>query len=245
MKIAVYGYGTMGKIVAQKLEEKEGIRFIGAVSENESDEKICFSKFQNLKEKPDVLIDFSHFSKIDEILKYCLDEKVALFIATTGHTEEQKEKISASAKEIPILLASNTSLGVNLLNELIGKIVPVLKDWDIELIEKHHNKKVDSPSGTARTLLEKVQEALESERVLKYGRVGMEKRDKNEIGVHAIRGGTIVGEHSLIFAGEDEVIELKHEAHSKQIFANGAVTGAIWLGKKEKGFYTMKDVLFM
>ncbi|MGL4393349.1 MAG: 4-hydroxy-tetrahydrodipicolinate reductase [Fusobacteriaceae bacterium] len=242
MKIAVFGYGAMGKIVADTINSRENLELVGTVDQIVGEAK--FKKLEDMKEKPDVIIDFSHFSKLSEVIDYGLKENIAVFVATTGHSEEQLKYLESASKKIPILKATNTSLGVNLLNELMKYIVPVLQDWDIELIEKHHNKKIDSPSGTAKTLLEKINEALSEKRDYKYGRQGNSKREKKEIGVHAVRGGTIVGEHSVIFAGEDEIVELKHEAHSKKIFANGAVTGAIWLAQKKAGFYKMSDVLF-
>ncbi len=243
MKIAVYGYGTMGKLVVEILKERKNIIFVGAVDEKQTVDLSCYKNLNSLPEKPDVIIDFSHFSKLKEILDYAEKNEVALLVATTGHGEDDKIKLEQASKKIPILVASNTSLGVNLLNELMKYIVPVLEEWDIELIEKHHNKKLDSPSGTAKTLLENISNALKEKREFKYGREGMEKREKKEIGVHSVRGGTIVGEHSVIFAGEDEVIEIKHEAHSKKIFANGAITGAMWLVSQNNGIYKMSDVL--
>ncbi|MGL5123332.1 MAG: 4-hydroxy-tetrahydrodipicolinate reductase [Fusobacteriaceae bacterium] len=243
MKIAVYGYGTMGKLIVDILKEKKNIIFVGAVDEKETIYTQCYKNLNSLPEKPDVIIDFSHFSKLNEILEYANKNKVALLIATTGHSENDKLKLEEAGKKNPILVASNTSLGVNLLNELMKYIVPVLENWDIELIEKHHNKKLDSPSGTAKTLLENINNTLKEKKEYKYGREGMEKRETKEIGVHSVRGGTIVGEHSVIFAGEDEVIEIKHEAHSKKIFANGAITGAIWLANQDNGMYKMSDVL--
>lgn len=244
MKIAVYGYGAMGKLVSEKLKEKEGVEFLGAVDESRADEKDIFKTLEHLPKPPQVIIDFSHYSKLEPLLEYCKKNSCGLFVATTGHTEEQKKDAENMSKYFPVIMATNTSLGVNLLNELMKIIVPVLEDWDIELIEKHHNKKLDSPSGTAKTFLEKINETLTKERGYIHGREGMKKREKNEIGVHSLRGGTIVGEHSVIFAGEDEVVEIKHEAHSKAIFANGAITGALWLCNKKPGFYTMKEVLF-
>lgn len=250
MKIAVHGYGAMGKIVVEKLNEIEGVEVVGVVdSYQATKDSSVKSNCYEIETTPDVIIDFSHISKTEELLNYCVEKRVKLFLATTGHDESGVQKIEEASKEIAIVKATNTSLGVNLLNELMRYIVPALESWDIELIEKHHNKKLDSPSGTARTLLEKINSALSEvakveERELVHGRSGMKKREKNEIGVHAVRGGTIVGEHSVIFAGEDEIIEIKHEAHSKKIFANGAIKGAMWLYYKEKGLYSMADILF-
>ena len=241
MKIAVCGYGAMGKLLSETLKLKLGEDFIGVVDRNSEH---CFENFNLLPEKPDVIIDFSHVDNLKELLKYSLQNKNSVLIATTGYSSEDINEIKRVSKEIPILMATNTSLGINLLNEIMAHIVPVLEEWDIEIIEKHHNKKMDSPSGTAKTLLEKINESLNQKKKYSYGRVGMEKREKDEIGVHSIRGGTIVGEHSVIFAGEDEIIEIKHEAHSKKIFINGAIKGAIWLAHKKPGLYTMKDLLF-
>jgi len=245
MNIVTYGYGAMGKLLAEAIEASTKVNLVAVVDSmtTETNEKLVNS-LDEIKENFDVIIDFSHFSNLDAIVDYCLVHKTATLIATTGHSDEQLAKLDELTKVAPVLLSSNTSLGVNLLNKLMGILVPVLNDWDIELIEKHHNKKGDSPSGTAKTLLEKINEALESERALVHGRDGFKKREKEEIGVHAVRGGTIVGEHSVIFAGEDEVIEIKHEAHSKKVFVNGAIKGAVWVANKEAGLYSMDDVLF-
>ncbi|MGL5232530.1 MAG: 4-hydroxy-tetrahydrodipicolinate reductase [Fusobacteriaceae bacterium] len=244
MKIAVHGYGAMGKIVVEKINERTELKLVGIIDDGADSSDYYIHSLDELQEKPDVIIDFSHYTKLEPLVEYCKENQVALFVATTGHTDEQKKYAQDNANRFPLIMATNTSLGVNLLNEIMGKIVPVLNEWDIELIEKHHNKKIDSPSGTAKTLLEKINQALTEEKSYKYGRSGIEKRDKNEIGVHSLRGGTIVGEHSVIFAGEDEVIEIKHEAHSKRIFANGALKGAMWLASKGPGIYQMRDVLF-
>lgn len=241
MKVAVCGYGAMGKLLSETLKGKKEIEFVGVI--DRKDEK-CFKNFDELLEKPEVIIDFSHVNNLESLLRYSVKNKIPILIATTGYNSEAIKEIEKASKEIPILMASNTSLGINLLNEIMKHIVPVLEEWDIEIIEKHHNKKIDSPSGTAKTLLEKINGALIQKKNYVYGRVGMEKREKNEIGIHSIRGGTIVGEHSVIFAGEDEIIEFKHEAHSKKVFVNGAITGAVWLSQKEPGLYEMKDLLF-
>ena len=178
-------------------------------------------------EKGDVIVDFSHYSRLDTLLDYAVTNELPLVIATTGYSDEILKKIEDSSKKIPILLSSNMSLGINLLQDILEKITPILyPNYDIELIEKHHNKKIDSPSGTAKTLLEVMKKSIDDVIEEKYGRVGMEKREKNEIGVHSLRGGTIVGEHSVLFCGNDEIIELKHTALSKKIFAEGALQGA-------------------
>ena len=165
-------------------------------------------------------------------------------IATTGFTEKEIEKIESAAKEAPIIFSYNTSLGVNLLGELVKKMAGALGEgFDIEIMEKHHNKKLDSPSGTAKFLLDRVVEGHPEKLSPVYGREGMARRETNEVGVHAVRGGSIVGEHSVIFAGEDEIVEIKHEALSKNIFVRGALKGIGFLKGKENNLYTMKDVL--
>ena len=245
MNTAIYGYGTMGKFLVESVNKYEGMALAGVVDDyKEFSEDFVYKTFEDVPNKIDVIIDFSHPSNLDKVLAYALKTKTPVLIATTGLTETDYKKINEASKEIAVLTPTNTSLGVNLLNELMKYIVPVLEEtFDIEVIEKHHNKKLDSPSGTAKTLLEKIQNSLTEKKNYVHGREGMAKRDKKEIGVHAIRGGSIVGEHSVIFAGEDEIIEIKHEALSKKIFSNGACKGAAWLVGKPAGYYEMKEVL--
>ena len=202
--------------------------------------------YKDLKEivtKIDGIIDFSHFSLTEEILKYAIEINSPLVIATTGHTDEQKLKIEEASKKIAILKATNTSLGVNIMNQIVSYATKLLADFDIELIEKHHNRKIDAPSGTAATLLEVINESLSEKKNFVYGREGNKKREKNEIGVHAIRAGNIVGEHTVIFSSGDEIIEIKHEALSRKIFADGAVKAILSLTNKPSGLYLMKDIL--
>lgn len=230
MRIALHGTGTMGKTIKELGGEKI-ISFVDSIDIIDIDEKI------------DVVIDFSHFSKLDELIEHCTLRNYPLVIATTGYTGATLEKIISASKKIPILLSSNTSLGVNALNSLLKKLVPQLEDgFDIEIVEKHHNKKIDSPSGTAITLLETIQNSLKEKYTVVNGRKGVAKRDFKEIGMHSIRGGTIVGEHSIIFAGEDEIIEVTHKALSKKIFAVGALKCAEFLKDKEARLYTMEDI---
>ena len=202
--------------------------------------------YKDLKEidnKIDGIIDFSHFSLTEEILKYAIEINSPLVIATTGHTDEQKLKIEEASKKIAILKATNTSLGVNIMNQIVSYATKLLADFDIELIEKHHNRKIDAPSGTAVTLLEVINESFSEKKNFVYGREGNKKREKNEIGVHAIRAGNIVGEHTVIFSSGDEIIEIKHEALSRKIFADGAVKAILSLTNKPSGLYLMKDIL--
>ncbi len=244
MNIAVFGFGVMGRHVIDSVS-KAGLNMVGAVEPfGDFEGENIYKSLDEINEKIDVIIDFSHFSNVETVLEYALREKVAVLIATTGFSEEVEDKIKEAGKEIPVLLASNTSLGVNVFVETLKKVVPMLaEDYDIEIIEKHHNRKIDSPSGTAKTLLETINDSLPEKRDLVHGREGMKKREQNEIGVHAVRGGSIVGEHTVIFAGQDEVIEIKHEAFSRKLFANGAVKAAKYLYGKEAGLYTMQNVL--
>lgn len=226
----MHGTGTMGKTIRDIGDDKI-VAFVDRIEEIDINEKI------------DVVVDFSHFSKLNDLLDRCVERNYPLVIATTGYSGETLEKIVEASKKIPILLSSNTSLGINAINSVLEKLVPKLEEnFDIEIIEKHHNKKIDSPSGTAITLLETIQKSLHEKYNVVYGREGMTKREKKEIGIHAIRGGTIVGEHTVIFAGEDEIIEISHKALSKKIFAVGALKCADFIIGKQPRLYTMKDI---
>ena len=196
-----------------------------------------------VEELADVIIDFSHHSTIDDTLSYAIKTKTPIVIATTGFNEEELEKIKKASNIIPIFHSSNMSLGVNVLVKLVKEAAKSLNGFDIEIIEKHHNKKLDAPSGTAVMIANGVKEVLPDSEYI-YGRHGRsDKRSSNEIGIHAIRGGTIVGEHTTIFAGHDEVVEIKHSAQSKDIFAKGAIAAAKFLVKQEAGYYNMNNML--
>lgn len=243
MNIAVYGAGTMSRLVAASLEVDTRFNLMGMIDKRVSGEGI-YSTPSEIGGKVEGIIDFSHPSNLDEMLEFAEKSSIPVLIATTGFTNVEIEKIEKASANAPIIFTYNTSLGVNLLGELVNKMVGSLGiDFDVEIIEKHHNKKLDSPSGTAKFLLDKVIDGHRDNLSPVYGREGMVKREKGEVGVHSIRGGSIVGEHSVIFAGEDEIIEIKHEALSKKIFVKGALTGVNFLKYKENGLYTMKDVL--
>lgn len=230
MEIIIHGTGAMGRLLKEIAESYEDIKITGFADELTD-------------ETGDIIIDFSHYSRLDALLDYSKNKRIPLIVATTGYSNETMRKIEETVKEIPVLLSSNMSLGVNLLNDILERIVPVLyENYDIEVIEKHHNKKVDSPSGTAKTLVETIERSCTEEMREQYGREGNSKRERNEIGIHSLRGGTIVGEHSVLFCGEDEIIEIKHTAMSKKIFAMGALKAARFLVGKEAGLYTMKDI---
>lgn len=235
MKVALVGYGTMGQLVEKKLKEAKH-EVVGIVSIG------MLENLEQIKEKFDVIIDFSHPSYLEMVLAYVEQYDVPLVVATTGYNEIQIAAIKQCAKHHPVVYTANFSLGITVFEEVLKQITPILEDsFDIEVIEKHHNKKVDAPSGTAKMLVNAMNKNHAYEEV--NGRSGMRKRSK-EIGIHAIRGGSIVGEHTVIFAGEDEVFEIKHEAHSKNIFVNGAIKAASFIVGKQAGLYNMNDVLF-
>ena len=233
MKACVVGYGAMGKIISEMLGDD---LFLNVALECEN------KNFDNVKDKIDVIIDFSSPFNLDMICDYVSKTKTPVVFATTGYSKEQLEKIDQLSKIAPVLRSANFSLGVIVLNRLVKEITPLLEGYDIEIIEAHHNKKVDAPSGTAKMLLKSAMDATGYD--AKMGRNGYCPREKNEIGVSAVRGGTIVGEHEVMYCGNDEVITLKHSAQSKKIFATGAIKAARWLKDQKPGFYDMEDVLF-
>lgn len=242
---ALIGYGKMGKMLKTTIDESEGIIFAGAIGPEEGAVEnldiICenlYGKGENI----DVIIDFSYPGNLEIVSEFALSHNIPLVIATTGHTAEQIEKIKDLSKKLPVVYTANFSLGITVLNKVLKDITPILKDsFDIEIIEKHHNQKVDSPSGTAKMLLSTVNCNEEFNCI--YGRYGMKKREK-EICVHTIRGGTIAGEHTVLFAGEDEILEFSHVANSRKIFALGAVKAAKYIINKPVGLYNMDQVLF-
>lgn len=246
LKVIVNGcLGKMGKVLARCVQEDNELELVCGVSFNpiESPDYKIYSKMADVEEVADVIIDFSHHSTLDDVLSFALKTKTPLVIATTGYNDEELSKIKEASKVIPIFLSFNMSLGVNVLLKLVKEATKVLEGFDIEVIEKHHNKKVDAPSGTAVMIANAVKEVLPNIEY-NYGRYGREaKRSENEIGIHAVRGGTIVGEHNVIYAGHDEIVELKHIAQSKDIFAKGAITAAKYLVNQDPGYYNMDNML--
>jgi len=239
MKIVVYGAGVMAQYVKESILNT-GNEFLGFIDPLGNGDYVTL---KNTDIEYEGIIDFSHFSLLEEVLESAIEKNVPLLIATTGHSEEQLKKINEAADKIPLIKATNTSEGVSLFNEIVAYATKLLQGFDIEIIEKHHNRKIDAPSGTANTLLEIINENLKEEYDTVYGREGHSKRKEKEIGMHSIRGGNIVGEHSVIFAKNDEIIEIKHEALSRKIFSDGSVKAINYLKGKKPGMYTMKDVL--
>ena len=246
--IAICGAsGHMGRVIADIIANRADCTVcagIDKITKSYADFPIVETPDQ-LPEKPDVIIDFSHPSTLNGLLGYCMTNGVPLVIATTGYSEEQIMQIRKAAESIPVFFTFNMSLGINLLAELAKKAAAVLEgQFDIEIIEKHHNQKLDAPSGTALALADACNDALDEKYEYCYGRADRrEKRPVNEIGISAVRGGNIVGEHEVIFAGMDEVITIKHTAYSKGVFGKGAVEAAKFLSGKPAGLYDMKEVI--
>lgn len=246
--IAICGAnGKMGKNVYNCASSREDCKVIAGIdifTEQYADFPIVDAP-SKLPEKPDVIIDFSNPASLDGLLEYCLSTGTAIVVASTGYSDEQIQKIKNAAQQIPVFFTFNMSLGINLLVELAKKAASVLGDrFDVEIVEKHHNQKIDAPSGTAIMLANAVNESLGNTKNYVYDRHSRrQKRDKSEIGMHSIRGGTIVGEHDVIFAGNDEVITLSHSAASKTVFAEGAVNAAVFLKDQPAGLYDMSMLI--
>lgn len=248
IKTAIVGCnGKMGCFVAQSVSENAntGVLFgVDAFGENKNDFPV-YKSFDEACEKPDVIIDFSNPAALDGMLDYAVKNSVPCVICTTGYSAAQVEQIKEASKSIAVFYSGNMSLGINLLIALSQQAAKVLgSGFDIEIVEKHHNLKVDAPSGTALMIADAISDTLDEEPQYVYDRHAYrKKRSKNEIGIHSVRGGTIVGEHEVIFAGHDEVLTLTHQAQSKEVFAAGAVNAAVFLASQQPGMYDMGKML--
>jgi 4-hydroxy-tetrahydrodipicolinate reductase len=191
----------------------------------------------------DVVVDFSHISALPALLEYCKKCKLPLVLATTGQNDEQKTQIIEASKEIPVFLSANMSVGVALMKDLVRRAAQVLNGYDIEVIEKHHNQKLDAPSGTALLLADAAAEGAGGKRFVYDRHAVRRKRDPGEIGISSVRGGTIIGEHEVLFAGYNEVITIAHSAQSRELFAAGALRAARFMAGKPAGLYTMDDLV--
>ncbi len=231
--------GRMGQAVISSADSNDKVTVIAAIDQGDS--------LANAIQNADVVIDFSHHSVTAEAATLCGEHSLPLVIGTTGHSREELEVIKQAADSIPVVLAPNFSVGVNTLFWLANKAATSLGDnFDIEVIEMHHRHKVDAPSGTARRLAEILAAArsLSYEENTRHGRQGITgAREKNEIGVHALRGGDVVGDHTVVFAADGERLELTHKASSRETFANGSIRAAIWASSRPPGLYDMQDVL--
>lgn len=236
--------GRMGRVVDHICEEMEDLSIVVGV--DPALPKCSFpvySAFDQVKEEVDVIIDFSFHSAIGSLLDFAKMNRIPAVIATTGFTQQELDLLDRARHEIPVFRSANMSLGVNLICQLAKKAARFLPDFDIEIIEKHHNQKVDSPSGTALMLADEISSVMPYETSYRFGREGIcGKRTKEEIGIHAVRGGSIVGEHDVIFAGLGETVTISHSAGTREILANGAVCAARFLVDRKPGLYSMKDI---
>lgn len=240
--------GKMGQVITEIVESDDNAIIVAGIdiSQKWNNKYPVYQSFLQCSVKADVIIDFSSPRNLTEMLDFAKAKGIGIVLCTTGFSKEEQILIDETANEIPILRSANMSMGINLMTKLIQEAAKVLTDagFDIEIVEKHHNKKVDAPSGTALALADAMNEALDNEYDYKYDRTKERiMRSKKEIGISAVRGGSIVGEHEVIFAGTDEVIEIKHTAYSKAIFAKGAVQAAKYLPGKAAGMYRMSDLM--
>lgn len=240
--------GKMGQVITDIVDADEKAVIVAGIdtTQNRVNKYPVYQSFAKCNVKADVIIDFSSPANLREMLDYAIEKGIGIVLCTTGFSKEELALIDAAAKKIAILRSANMSMGINLIMKLLKEAAGLLADagFDIEIVEKHHNRKVDAPSGTALALADVMNEALNNEYEYKYDR-SQERvmRSKKEIGISAVRGGTIVGEHEVIFAGTDEVIEIKHTAYSKAVFAKGAVQAAKYLPGKSAGMYDMSNVM--
>lgn len=239
--------GAMGQVISSLAETDGEMEIVAGVDLN-TERKNGYPVYASLEECPraDVIIDFASAKAVDHLLDYCAATGTPVVLCTTGLSEEQIRRVEETAKTAAVLRSANMSLGINLLLKLVKEAARVLAaaDFDIEILEKHHNRKLDAPSGTALALADSINEAMESQYHYVYDRSSRrQKRDPKEIGIQSVRGGSIVGEHDVIFAGQDEVITISHTAYSRAIFAKGAVAAAKFLAGKTSGLYDMADVI--
>lgn len=244
MKVIINGaLGKMGlEITKLVCEGYYGASLAAMIDKNALPTDNAYTAIADYCGEADVIIDFSHHSAVSELLSYAVAHKTPIVIATTGHTEEEKAMMQDAAKEIPVFHSANMSLGVATLTTLVKTAAKLFPDADIEIVEKHHTNKLDAPSGTALMLANAICE-VRPDAYVNCGRSGMGKRDKNEIGISALRLANVVGEHEVIIATPTQTLTLKHEAHSRSLFAEGAVAAAAFLKDKPAGFYTISDMV--
>ena len=240
--------GKMGRVITDLISKDEDVQIVAGIDAYTgiANDYPVFKSIKECDVKADAIIDFAVTAAIDDLLDYAVETKTPVVVCTTGLSAQQLDKVNEASKSVAVLRSANMSLGINTLMKVLKIATDVLADrgFDIEIVEKHHNQKVDAPSGTALALADCINQELNNEYDYTYDRSDVrEKRKKNEIGISAVRGGTIVGEHEVIFAGTDEVIEIKHTAYSKAIFAKGAIDAAKFLAGKEAGMYNMADVI--
>ena len=239
--------GKMGRVITRLVNDDENVKIVAGIDIADFGEN-DYPVFKNPADcdiAADVIVDFSHPSVFSNLMEFAKAKKLPIIVATTGLSDEQREALKEYSKDIPVFFSANMSLGINLLIALAKKATAILEgNFDIEVVEKHHNQKIDAPSGTAIAIADAISETMTMTPEYVYDRHSVrKKREKREIGIHSIRGGSIVGEHQVIYAGQDETIELKHQATSKEVFAVGAIKAAKFMNGKPSGFYTMDDLI--
>lgn len=239
--------GRMGQAIVSLVKERDDVKIVCGVDTYDgiSNSFPVYADFSNVSEEVDVIIDFSNPSALSGLLQYAVKNKIPAVLCTTGYNIEQISEINTAAENIAVFRSGNMSLGVNLLIEISKMAAKVFgSDFDIEIVEKHHNKKIDAPSGTALMIADEISGVTEYEPEYVYDRHSVRKmRDKKEIGISSVRGGTIVGEHDVIFAGDNEVLTISHQAQSRNLFAVGAINAAFFVADKAAGNYNMSDLL--
>lgn len=239
--------GQMGRVIAACTADRDDCTVVAGIDPHSEmkDGFPVFSAPAHCSVPADVIVDFSHPAALGPLLDMAVARNLPIVIATTGLGQDQISAIHGAAEEIPVFFTANMSLGVNLMLELSKIAAKVLgREFDVEIVERHHNRKIDAPSGTALMLADGISSALDTPTQYVYDRHSQRKqRQKNEIGLHAVRGGTIVGDHDVIFAGRDEVLTISHSAASKDIFATGSINAALFLSGKPKGLYSMADLI--
>ena len=239
--------GRMGQVIVSLVKDRNDVQIVCGVDTYDGikNEFPVYADFENISEKVDVIIDFSNPSALDGLLSYSVKNNVPCVLCTTGYNEAQISAIENAAKSVAVFRSGNMSLGINLLIEISKMAAKVFgSDFDIEIVEKHHNKKIDAPSGTALMIADEISTVTDYDPEYVYDRHSVrKKRDKKEVGISSVRGGTIVGEHDVIFAGDNEVLTISHQAQSRSLFAIGALNAAVFLADKAAGSYNMSDLL--
>ena len=249
VKMIMHGCnGAMGQVITKLASEDNDAEIVAGIdcADNRENPYPVFTSCDAWDVDADVIVDFSVAQAVDGVLAYALKRKMPLVLCTTGLSDKQLEDVKAASSQIPVLRSANMSLGVNTVFKLAAAAAKILGEagYDIEIVEKHHNKKMDAPSGTALAIADAINEAMDHRYTYKLDRSAERaKREANEIGIQAVRGGTIVGEHEVFYCGQDEVIEIKHTAYSKAIFGKGAIQAARFLKDQKPGMYQMSDVI--
>lgn len=249
IKIILHGCnGRMGRIITDLIKEDEGISIVAGVdiAGGQASDFPVYKDIMDCDTDADAVVDFGNASAVGKVIDFCLEKGIALVECTTGLSAEDEEKLRVASERIAVLKSANMSLGVNVLQKALSQVSKVLYEsgFDIEIVEKHHRMKLDAPSGTAIALGDTIKQALDADVDYVYDRSDRrEKRSNREIGFSAVRGGTITGDHDVIFAGQDEVITFSHRAYSRAIFAKGAIAAAKFVSGRDPGYYTMSDVI--